>query len=197
MMWYCSYRHHAIMAFPSFDTTTNSWAPQANISWVVGPARESKFIRFPMRVSSESEAVDCALKAARVWIDEHKKIGIDPRWNTENEPFTPVQEHRLIKRDATHTRRLHSTFSKNSARAFTFDDFKANLADLGARTSEQLLLKSYGALVQLRNNRHCSWAQLLSRLKRSRENRADLRSAQRGTKTASLPLTVRDWRRMM
>ena len=31
-MWSRVYRNHFIMAFPNFDTTTNAWAPQADIS---------------------------------------------------------------------------------------------------------------------------------------------------------------------
>ena len=69
-MWCRSYRNHVIMAFPSFDTATGLWAPQANISWVVGPLRESQFVRFSKRVLSEEEAVDCASRAALTWINK-------------------------------------------------------------------------------------------------------------------------------
>ena len=68
-MWSRSYRRHVIMAFPSFDTATNSWAPQADISWPIGPERQSEFVRFPLRVMTESEAVACALRRGQSWID--------------------------------------------------------------------------------------------------------------------------------
>ena len=73
IMWSWSYRKHVIMAFPSFDTATKSWAPQADISWPVGPVRESEFVRFPIRVMTESEAVACALSGGKSWVDQHVK----------------------------------------------------------------------------------------------------------------------------
>lgn len=71
LIWIWSYRKHVIMAFPSFDTATNSWAPQADISWPLGPVRESEFVRFPIRVMSESEAVAFSLSGGKSWVDQH------------------------------------------------------------------------------------------------------------------------------
>ena len=64
-MWSRCYRQHVIMAFPSFDTATNLWAAQADISWPSGPVRESEFVRFPTRVMSEAEAVSLALSRSK------------------------------------------------------------------------------------------------------------------------------------
>src|SRR5690242_5464642 len=72
-MWSHCYRKHAIMPFPSFDTATNSWAPQADISWPTGPERKSEFLRFPIRVMTETEAVACALRKSKSWIDRRLK----------------------------------------------------------------------------------------------------------------------------
>ncbi len=76
-MWSRCYRRHVIMAFPSFDTMTNSWAPQADISWPTGPQRDSEFVRFPIRVMTEREAVACALRNGKSWIDNRLKATQD------------------------------------------------------------------------------------------------------------------------
>jgi hypothetical protein len=47
----------------------NSWRPQADITWSKGLQRDSEFIRFPLRVMSESEAVACALSRGKSWIN--------------------------------------------------------------------------------------------------------------------------------
>jgi hypothetical protein len=181
-MWYRSYRDHAIMPFPSFDTATHSWAPQANISWVAGPARDSAFVRFPMRVTSEGEAVASALAAAKTWIDERQ--------------CAPIGS--LLRTSARQTRRIPPpASSRNSGKTLTFDDFKANLANLTANASERSLFKSHGAFIKLRKTSHCSWAQIKSKLKRSQENPVSPQPANPREKSARLPLTPRDWRRII
>ena len=35
-MWSRLYRNYVIVAFPTYDTVTNSWAPQADINWFAG-----------------------------------------------------------------------------------------------------------------------------------------------------------------
>lgn len=194
-MWYRSYRGHVIMPFPSFDTATKSWAPQANISWVAGAMRESAFVRFSMRATSESGAVDCALRAAKIWIDNHKRESHE-RWDGAGVPETFPVTH-LLKSNARHPRRLEATLPRNSGRTLTFDDFKANIACLGANATEHSLIKSYAALNQLRKNSHCSWAQIKSRLKRSQENIATHDPTDRRGRAVGLPLTPRDWRRII
>jgi hypothetical protein len=193
-MWYRSYRNHVIMAFPSFDTATSSWAPQADISWVAGPARESAFIRFPMRVMSEGEAVASALAAAQKWIDERKYENRE-LWDTSLDPQAPVRT--LLTRSARQTRRTSPPSSRNSGKILTFDDFKANLTSLGLSASERSLLKSYGALIKLRQTSHCSWAQIKSILKRSQDHAVIRQPAKRGARPATLPLTPQGWRRII
>jgi hypothetical protein len=70
-MWSRLYRNHVIMPFPSYDTVASAWAPQADISWCVGPSRESAFVRFPNRFMTEADAVTCALRRGEAWIDNH------------------------------------------------------------------------------------------------------------------------------
>src|SRR5687767_951570 len=66
------YGDHLIMAFPSFDTATNGWVPQADISWNhKSPSRKFAFVRFPNRCKTEAEAVDAALDLAKAWIDKY------------------------------------------------------------------------------------------------------------------------------
>src|SRR5207247_11310577 len=77
-MWSRVYRNHFIMAFPSFDTATNDWAPQADISWSGGPSRDSELVRFPKRFMTEREAVTFALRRGQTWINRrlrHSHIG--------------------------------------------------------------------------------------------------------------------------
>ena len=35
-MWSRLYRNHVIMAFPTYDTVANAWAPQVDINWFAG-----------------------------------------------------------------------------------------------------------------------------------------------------------------
>jgi hypothetical protein len=68
-MWSRLYRNHVIMAFPTYDTVANAWAPQADINWFAGSSHDSKFVRFPKRCTTEQEAVTWALRRSEVWVD--------------------------------------------------------------------------------------------------------------------------------
>jgi hypothetical protein len=68
-MWSRTYRHHFIMAFPSFDTATQKWKAQADISWCRGNGRDSAFVRYHHR-ATEAEAVDFALQQSIEWVDQ-------------------------------------------------------------------------------------------------------------------------------
>ena len=53
--WSGLHGDYLIMAFPSFDTATNRWAPQADVSWNHNsPRREFAFIRFSNRFQTEA-----------------------------------------------------------------------------------------------------------------------------------------------
>ena len=68
-MWSRLYRNHVIMAFPTYDTVTNAWAPQADIDWFAGSFHDSKFVQFSKRCTTEEEAVTWALRRSEVWVD--------------------------------------------------------------------------------------------------------------------------------
>ena len=68
-MWSRLYRDHVTMAFPSYDTVANAWAPQADINWFAGSSHDSKFVRFSKRCTTEEEAVTWALRRSEVWVD--------------------------------------------------------------------------------------------------------------------------------
>ena len=68
-MWSRLYRNHVIMAFPTYDTVANAWAPQADINWFAGSSHDSKFVRFSKRCMTEQEAVTWALRRSEVWVD--------------------------------------------------------------------------------------------------------------------------------
>jgi len=68
-MWSQTYRHHFIMAFPSFDTTTRKWRAQADISWCGGKWRDSAFVRYKPHAKAETEAVHFALQQSIEWVD--------------------------------------------------------------------------------------------------------------------------------
>ena len=197
-MWYRSYRNHVIMAFPSFDTATKSWAPQANISWVAGPVRESAFVRFPMRVISEGEAVASALAAARVWIDDRKNENRELR---DPAPETRARElpvARLLGTASTRPKtRALAAGSRNARNVLSYDDFKANLEGLGMTASEGSLLKSYDALIKLRKSSHRSWAQIKSLVKRCQNAGTGIQTPRRRSRPITLlPLTPQGWRRI-
>jgi hypothetical protein len=63
------YRNHVIMAFPTYDTIANAWAPQADINWFAGTSHDSKFVKFSKRCTTEKEAVTWVLRRGEVWVD--------------------------------------------------------------------------------------------------------------------------------
>jgi hypothetical protein len=68
-MWSRLYRNHVIMAFPTYDTVTKAWAPQADINWFAGSFHDSKFVQFSKRCTTEEEAVTWVLRRSEVWVD--------------------------------------------------------------------------------------------------------------------------------
>jgi hypothetical protein len=182
-MWCRSYRDHVIMAFPSFDTATNLWAPQANISWVVGTGRKSAFVRFAKRVFTEADAAACALNAGQSWVDGRlKKPGADVSFQ--------------IDEDCAKPRRENVRNSRSAKKVLTFDQFKSWVDQSDPNVSEQQLQKSYAALLQLRKHQHCSWADLIVKMRNSQAQIAPSDSTSSAT-SSHLPLTLRDWRRII
>ncbi len=68
-MWSHLYRNYVIMAFPTYNTIANGWAPQADINWFAGSSHDSKFVQFSKRCATEEEAVTWALRRSELWVD--------------------------------------------------------------------------------------------------------------------------------
>jgi hypothetical protein len=182
-MWCRSYRDHVIMAFPSFDTATKRWAPQAHISWIVGRERQSHFVRFAKRVPTEAEAATCALRAGQFWVDGRLNhscsdiaLGVSPG-------------------HAPHAHGLRGSRSKKQK--LTFEQFKSWMNRSGPHSGERELQKSYEALLRLRKLRHRSWADLLAKMRNSQLHTGRSPLRQEAKRPAHLPLTLRDWRRFL
>jgi hypothetical protein len=193
-MWSRSYRDHFIMAFPSFDTTTNSWTPQADISWCAGPVRESEFVRFRTRAMTEDEAVTCALHKGVAWINQRlRHLGDSPRIVRERGDIVETLQHRLKRRP-----RQSSLFQFAPPKTLTFDQFKSAMGKLGVSGTEQALRKSYDALIKLRKIHRWSWADIRDKVEQSQRLRTAARRSMRRTRPGRrLPLTPQDWRRIV
>ncbi|MGH7798018.1 MAG: hypothetical protein ACREQ2_24410 [Candidatus Binatia bacterium] len=183
------------MAFPSFDTATSLWAPQASISWVVGTERKSEFVRFAKRVFTEAEAAACALSAGKSWVDARiKRAGDVASFEREQDSISSQPTDVRFFGNRTDSRREGVRDSRTSKKMLTFDQFKSWVDQSNPNVSEQLLQKSYAALVQLRKHQHCSWAHIMVKMKNSR---AQIAASARSAKSSHLPLTLRDWRRII
>jgi hypothetical protein len=187
------YRNHVIMPFPSYDTAANAWAPQADISWCTGPSRESEFVRFPNRFLTKADAITFALRKGEAWIDnrlrrlrsgsEHAVIDMIGALKKSLEKISPAQPPR--------TRGIIQWYAEKT---FTFGQFKSVVVKGGIKPSEQTLQKSYAALVKLRKNKHWSWAQTRQKVEHSQRA---AKSPARQQRAARIPLTERDWRRIV
>jgi len=193
-MWSRVYRNHFILAFPSFDTRTNGWAPQADVSWGGGAVRDSEFLRSSNRLMSETEAIAFALQMAAAWIDSR----LDGRHQAHEKhgqlvDMVEALKDRLSRHNAG--RLLESRRAKAPAElALTFEQFKSALAHQGLK--DETLKKSYAALVKLRQNNRLSWADARRKVEHSRKTLGAAPAPTRQAKAVRLPLTERDWRRL-
>jgi hypothetical protein len=193
-MWSRLHRDYFIMAFPSFDTTTNSWTPQADISWCAGPVRESEFVRFRTHAPTEDEAVNFALHKGVAWINQRlkhlrKACVVDERGG---DVIEALQERRTRQSSL-----LPSTTAASQTKTLTFNQFKSVMSKRGLSGSEQSLRKSYDALIKLGKIRHWTWADIRDKVQQSQGFRTAARRAARRTQAAQLPLTLRQWRRLV
>ena len=172
-MWNRLYRNHVIMPFPSYDTVTNAWAPQADISWCTGALRQSEFVKFSSRFTTEADAVVCALRSGEEWIDNRLE---SLRSGSGSERAAVIPWH--------------------AEEQFTFGHFKSVIVKSGVKISEPTLQKSYAALVKLRKNNHWSWSQTKERVERSQRDHSKAESPSR-QRAARIPLTQRDWGRIV
>jgi hypothetical protein len=193
-MWSRSYRRHVIMAFPSFDTATNSWAPQADISWPIGSERQSEFVRFPLRVMTESEAVACALRRGQSWIDNRLKAR-----STEKAATLVVERINALPNSFRRTNlkppaKPTATIRNDSTEPFTFAQFKSAFVRPGTKFAESALRKSYSGLMQLQKSKDWSTADIRATLKRVQQLLPS-RSTRRAQR-CRLPMTERDWQKI-
>jgi hypothetical protein len=197
-MWSRLYRNHVIMPFPSYDTATNAWAPQVDISWCAGSSRESEFVRFPNRLMTEADAVACALRRGEAWIDDHLgrlRSGKGSEHARVMDMIGALKKS-LGKVSPTQRHRTRGSIQWHADKIFTFGQFKSVIAKRGVKLSEQTLQKSYAALVKLRKNNHWSWAQTRQRVEHSRQGLGAAQSPARQQRAMRIPLTERDWRRI-
>jgi hypothetical protein len=197
-MWSRCYRQHVIMAFPSFDTVTNLWAAQADITWPRGPVRESEFVRFPTRVMSEAEAVSLALSRSKAWIDRRlQHMRVEGRKGRERILGRVVElQGRASRTHSKELPRIHLARAKDPTSIFTFDQFKASQLRSGAKLSEASLQKSYVALMKLAKN-GCSWSEIKLKIKQSQHRLTASKTSSRSVHSARLPLTETEWRRIV
>jgi len=193
-MWSRLYRNHVIMPFPSYDTAANAWASQADISWCVGPSRESTFVRFANRFTTEADAVACALRKGEAWIDNH--LGRLSEHASVIDMIGTLKKSQR-KLGPTKSPRAQGSIQWHGEKTFTFDQFKSVIGKSGVKLSEHTLQKSYAALVKLRKNNHWSWAQTRQKVKHSQQDHVAAQSPTEPQKLArGIPLTARDWLRV-
>jgi hypothetical protein len=198
-MWNRLYRNHVIMPFPSYDTATNGWVPQADISWCAGPSRESEFVKFPNRLTTEADAVACALRSSEAWIDEHLGRSHSASGSEHAALIDMIGglKKSLPKVSPTQPPRTQGSIQWHAEKTFTFGQFKSVIAKRGVKLSEQTLQRSYAALARLRKSNHCSWAQLREKVEHSQRDRSAAKSPARQQRARPIPLTARDWRRIV
>jgi hypothetical protein len=194
------YGDHFIMAFPSFDTASNGWAPQADITWDHrSPSRKFAFVRFPNRFRTEAEAINFALDMAQAWIDKHPRrlhsYGDRSRRGRVIDVVGALK-HELAKGTPNQPRRAQVASEGHLEKSFTFDQFKSAIAERGLKLGEQTLHKSYTALIRLLKSKHLSSAEARRKVEHSQQDFTAAQSAMRRPRAARIPLTERDWRRI-
>jgi hypothetical protein len=142
--------HHAL---PELRHRRKCLAPQADISWCVGPSRESEFVKFPNRFMTEADAVACALRSGEAWIDN--RLGrLRSGKGSEHARMIDMigaLKKSLGKSSPTQPPRSQGSIQWHAQKTFTFGQFKSAIAKSGVKLSEQTLQKSYAALVKLTN----------------------------------------------
>ncbi|MGH7846238.1 MAG: hypothetical protein ACREQW_13855 [Candidatus Binatia bacterium] len=194
------YRDHFIRAFPSFDTATSGWAPQADVTWNhASPNRKFTFLKFPQRFMTEDEAIAYALNMAQRWIDRRNRQSHNPTVTTAPGQVIDMMETLKQRLEKAHPKQSRLTLVATNRRLekiLTFGEFKSAIAQSGLRSNEQTLQKSYAALDKLRNNKRLSWAETRRRVERLQQDCKAVQSPMRRLKAARIPLTERDWARI-
>jgi hypothetical protein len=192
-MWSRLYRNHVIMAFPTYDTIANAWAPQADINWFAGSSHDSKFVQFPKRCATEEEAVTWALRRSEAWVDSRLRRlsrAILPERGRGIDMIKAAKSH-LGKVTPEQPVRAGSATEPSPEKTLTFYQFKCAFGGSGLKLSEENLQKSHAALTKPRNHDH--WSRLEKRRKLE-HTRQDLTAAVL-PRAAHIPLRQRPWRR--
>jgi hypothetical protein len=183
------------MAFPSYDTIANAWAPQADIDWFAGSSHDSKFVQFSKRCMTEEEAVTWALRRSEVWVDNRLRRlsrailpergrGIDMIEATKSHLGKVTPEQPVQARSATESR---------PEKTLPFYQFKCAFIESGLKLSDEILQKSHAAVTKPRNHNHDHWSRLETRRK-LKQTRQDLTAAML-PRASHIPLRQRPWRR--
>ena len=192
-MWSRLYRNHVIMAFPTYDTVANAWAPQADINWFGGSSHDSKFVQFPKRCATEEEAVTWALRRSEVWVDNRLRRlsrAILPERGRGIDMIEAAKSH-LGKVTPEQPVRARSATESGLEKTLTFYQFKCAFGGSGLKLSDENLQKSHAPLTKPRNQDH--WSRLETRRKLD-HTRQDLTAAVL-PRAAYIPLRQRPWRR--
>ena len=104
---------------------------------------------------------------------------------------------RLAKIHPKPAMRIQSIMPKYSTAPITFDQFKSTVARIGANSTDSSLRKSYSALMKLQKSVNCSWAEIKRRIEQSQGKPTTAQPGTRRNNSRWLPLTERDWRRIV
>jgi hypothetical protein len=196
-MWSRLYRNHVIMAFPTYDTVANAWAPQADINWFAG-SHDSKFVQFSKRCRTEEEAVTWVLRRSEVWVDNRlRRLGraILPERGRAIDMIEAAKSH-LGKVTPEQPLRARSATEPGPEKSLTFYQFKRAFAGSGLKLSDKTLQKSYAALIKPRNHHHWSWLETRKKLEHSRQDLTAAVSSRRPPRAAHIPLRQCPWRKI-
>ena len=189
-MWSRLYRNYLIMAFPTYDTIANAWAPQSDINWFAGSSHDSKFVQFSKRCATEEEAVTWALRRSELWVDN--------RLRRLSRAILPKRDG-MIEAAKSHLGKV-TPEQPVSARSSTEPGPEKNIDGLSVqvrlrrkrvKTQRQEFAEGHAALTKPSNHDH--WSRLETRRKLE-HTRQDLRAAVL-PRAAHIPLRQRPWRR--
>lgn len=186
-MWSRLYRNHVMLAFPTYDSAKHAWAPQVDINWFLGAARDSKFVRFPTRCMTEEEAVRRALARGQTWVDNRLKRmeGVSSK---RRRMFDMIH---AFKANPERLRTAQPAPKRTVKPSLSFEEFVHLLAHKGFTLSAKTLQRSFAALVKAKRLKHWSWAQTKRKLVRAGRDRVPAGA------TPRVPVTERAWCRIL
>jgi hypothetical protein len=197
-MWSRLYRNHVIMAFPTYDTVANAWRPQADINWFAGTSHDSKFIQFSRRCTTAEEAVTWVLRRSEVWVDNRLRRlsrailpgrGRGDRHDRSGEKSFGQSDSQAARPSSIGNR-------TGAGKNIDVLSFKCAFVGSGLKLSDEILQKSYAALIKPRNHDHWSWLETRRKLEHIRQDLTAAVASRRPPRAAHIPLRQRPWRRI-